>query len=664
MSFLRFRLILYVIPLAMLAYASLIVLNSIDSLRTQVAGSYSLSSSYSEGQRLEMELLRFKQTLASYIFSKGKHHDDVLMDFDIFWNRTHVLSGGKAYAEIRSVYEKTKLLEATRSQLKAIDALLTDLKPRDVATYTKILKLTETFSFPMVEATNTMVQNRMLRSIELRKRLDAMVGQLDSISTKFMVAVAVVMLLFMLEAWNARKAERQVRVREEHVRFLAETDTLTKLGNRAYLNKKLADIIHEIEGSDEVFHLMLLDLDGFKDVNDSFGHPVGDALLCAVAGRLRGRVRQGDVIARLGGDEFAVIIRGNQSEVLGIGQRIIDGLNESFSIEGRSIHISTSIGLTSSDDDELDAAILMRNADLALYEAKAAGRNTMRTFEANMIADILYRKGLEVDLRQALASQDDQITVYYQPQVDLRYGDIIGVEALARWKHPEHGFVPPPDFIKIAEQAGIIHELSNWVMRMAARDIAQMRSCGFDIHLSVNLSPVQLISGALPLEIDSILSETGLQADNLTLEITESMMMHDRDCAMEVLTRLNTRGIALSVDDFGTGYSNLGYLKSFPLQFLKIDRSFVTQLESSSDDRMIVHGIINLARGLGLKVVAEGIETPGQADYLCELGCDEGQGYRYGRPVSVLKLISELDKKGRRVGQQPTYITYDDVCAA
>jgi diguanylate cyclase (GGDEF)-like protein len=385
--------------------------------------------------------------------------------------------------------------------------------------------------------------------------------------------------------------------------------------------------------------LHYLDLDQFKAVNDTLGHPIGDGLLQAVADRLRDGVHQPDTVARLGGDEFAILQTTIASplEATGLAGRLIELIEAPFDIAGHQIVIGTSIGIAFAPQDGLDADQLLKCADLALYRAKVDGRGVYRLFQAEMDAAMQARRVLELDLRLAL--QAGQLELFYQPLIDVRARRITGCEALLRWRHPTQGLVPPDRFIPLAEDTGMIVPIGEWVLRQACADAADWPD---GQKVAVNLSVVQFRSRNLVDAVITALRESGLPAGRLELEITETVMLQDTDATLATLHQLRALGIHIAMDDFGTGYSSLSYLRRFPFDRIKIDQSFVRELDTKGDCGAIVRAVIALGRDLGMAITAEGVETRQQLETLERAGCSEIQGHLFSRPVPASALIELL----------------------
>ena len=432
---------------------------------------------------------------------------------------------------------------------------------------------------------------------------------------------------------------------ESHLHYLAHHDALTDLPNRAFLHDRMRREIARTRRGDAQFALHLIDLDRFKGVNDALGHHVGDRLLKAVAERLGGEVREMDTVARLGGDEFAIL----QPEVAGpdvaikLAERVIETVTRPFILDGQEITTTASIGITIHPTDGDDVDELLKNADLAMYQAKAEGRNTHRLFAADMNAVAREAIGLESDLRRALERQ--QFILYYQPQIELKTGRIIGAEALLRWQRPGAGLVKPAEFLPLAEENGLIVPINEWVLREACVHAKSWTRSGLSrLRIAVNLSPVQFRKQDIRRLVVEVLNETCLEPSRLELELTESILMQNAEAAANKLRELQDLGVTFSIDDFGTGYSSLAYVKNFPVDRLKIDQCFIRNLHVDPSDAAIVRAIIGLAHSLDIEVVAEGVETADQNEFLTIEGCDEAQGYYYGKPIPAADFVKLLQQ--------------------
>ncbi len=426
-------------------------------------------------------------------------------------------------------------------------------------------------------------------------------------------------------------AFRRIRERwetEDRIRFLALHDPLTGLPNRVQMQNRLQQALARVKRKQSLLAVMCLDLDRFKDVNDTLGHQAGDALLKDAAERLRDCVRETDIVARLGGDEFTVIAEDLDSvnDAIPIARRICEALATPFKLKGHTLVTSGSLGITFAPAEGSTPDVLLNNADLALYRAKHEGRNTYRFFEAEMDRAVQERRRLAKDLGRAL--RDGDVQVAYQPQYDLRTNQLTGYEALARWTHPEDGEIPPAEFIPIAEESGLIGRLGEQVLMTACRYALCWPD---DVTLSVNISPAQFRAQDMTALVARVLHETRLPAHRLHLEITENLLLNNTAETIEILKALTALGVSLALDDFGTGCSSLAYLARFPVRKIKIDRSFVAKMESDTEMRAIVSTIVGLGRSLDVTITAEGVETEHQAAYLRRLGCTEVQGYLFGR---------------------------------
>jgi len=430
---------------------------------------------------------------------------------------------------------------------------------------------------------------------------------------------------------------------EARIAYMAHHDALTDLPNRALLCERIEHAFARAHRFGEVFTILYMDLDRFKSVNDTLGHPVGDGLLKAVADRLRGCTRDTDLVARMGGDEFAILQIGAESasDADQLAERIREVVSAPYQVDGHSVIIGTSIGIAIAPDSGVSADQLLKNADLALYRAKADGRGTHRFFEAGMDEELQTRRLIELDLRKALTA--GEFEVFYQPLVRLSDGAITGYEALLRWHHPERGFIPPSEFVPIAEEIGLIVPLGEWVLRQACGQAANWDSA---IKIAVNLSPIQLRSRDLVQVVMLTLASSGLAATRLELEITESVFLQDNELTLSILHDLRGFGVRIAMDDFGTGYSSLSYLRSFPFDKIKLDRSFVRDLGVRPDSIAIVQSIAALGANLGMTTIAEGIETEEQMERLREAGFVEGQGYLFGRPQPVRQLVTQSARNG------------------
>lgn len=427
---------------------------------------------------------------------------------------------------------------------------------------------------------------------------------------------------------------------------LALHDALTGLPNRLLFRERLDMALRGTLRKTSRIAVLFLDLDNFKEVNDTLGHGTGDLLLQELAKRLDQCIRTTETVARLGGDEFAIIQVGvNQPVEAGaLSRRIIESVKAPFQIEGQEIHIGVSIGVAIPEPGDSPEKVL-KNADIALYQSKQAGRGTVRFFEAKMDTELQFRKAMESDLRQAMLK--NQFELHFQPVVNLENGEIVAAEALVRWRHPVRGLVPPNEFIPLTEETGLIIALGEWVLRAACRQALKWP----EIRMAVNLSPIQFRNKELATTIGQILQETGLEPSMLELEITESVLINDASAALAILTSLKSIGVRIAMDDFGTGYSSLGYLNSFPFDKIKIDRSFISKLSDKDKSFAIVRSVVGLGNSLKMITTAEGVETIEQANFLQAEGCDQVQGYYFGRPMPSLEFDRLLEDSGVRQGK-------------
>ena len=432
-----------------------------------------------------------------------------------------------------------------------------------------------------------------------------------------------------LEASNAQITE------------LAFHDSLTRLPNRALANEHLARLLSQARHDQRLVAVLFLDLDNFKTINDSLGHGVGDELLCQVATRLKTNLRGADIAARLSGDEFLLLL-GQIEDAQAIttaATRVLEQLAPPFTLQGMPVHVSCSLGVSVYPRDGGEAQTLLKHADLAMYQAKAAGRNTFRFFDESMNANMLEHLHLATGLRHALA--EGELQLHYQPQLDLRSGRVIGAEALLRWQHPELGWIPPAKFIPVAESSGMIHELGNWVLNRACQDARAFRAQGLaDLRIAVNVSPLQFRRGNIDHEVAMALARADLPASAIELEITESVLVDDNERLGKTLQCLHDMGVRIAIDDFGTGYSNLGYLQRYAVHRLKIDPSFTRSLCASAEAAGIVQAIIEMAHCLHLELVAEGGENEATLAKLLASGCEYGQGFHWSPAIPADQFIA------------------------
>ncbi len=437
----------------------------------------------------------------------------------------------------------------------------------------------------------------------------------------------------------------KIKHSQEQLDFIAHHDPLTNLPNRLLFNDRLDHALQRAERENKQIALLFLDLDRFKNINDSLGHPVGDAVLLNVAERLTNLVRKEDTVARLGGDEFILLVESvtDAQDVAQLAQKIIQTFNRPFHIKGHELHITVSAGISLYPRDGEDNATLIRNADAAMYRAKDEGRNDYQFYTTELTTAVFERLTLETALRHALTR--NQLVLYYQPQYQLESGELVGVEALIRWQHPDMGLVGPSKFIPLAEESGQIASIGEWVLQQACQQMQAWIEAGIELkHIAVNVSGLQFQRDNFETIIDQALKQSGLDPVLLELEITEGYIMQNTKQAITVLDKIKKLGVTIAIDDFGTGYSSLSYLKRLPVDKLKIDKSFVRDIPQDSNDEAIARAIVALAHNLQLSVIAEGIETEGQRDFLKSLNCNEGQGFLFGYPLPADAFIKTFDQ--------------------
>ncbi len=459
-----------------------------------------------------------------------------------------------------------------------------------------------------------------------------------------------------LEQNRALQIEMRNRIQiEELAKHQSLHDTLTGLPNRILLNDRLQQAIYTAERNERCVGVLLVNLDRFEEINNTLGHCNGDEILQQVAKRLSNSLRRGDtvaridehydseMVARLDGDEFALILPmlSSSEETIVVAQRVLSVFNEPFPLGDLKLDVSARVSIVNYPEHGVSTETLLQHADVAMYAAKRK-RESYLVYNAEMDQFCTTRLTLMSELRSAISN--NELELYFQPKIDLARGTIIGFEALVRWMHKDRGFIPPDEFIPMAEETGVIGQLSTWVIRTACKQCADFTNNGYPLSISINLSVSDLLNTDLSEMVSSTLREHGVPAERIMLEVTESAMMHDPDQALRVISDINRMGIDFSIDDFGTGYSSLAYLKKLPVSEVKIDRSFVRDMEKDSDDAIIVNSTIDLAHNLGLKVVAEGIENEAILDLLNQQGCDIGQGYHMARPLSVQQAYAWLEE--------------------
>jgi diguanylate cyclase (GGDEF)-like protein len=416
------------------------------------------------------------------------------------------------------------------------------------------------------------------------------------------------------------------------------------LPNRLLFHDRLHHALQRAARENEQLALLFIDLDRFKNVNDTLGHHIGDELLQQVATALQDKLREGDTLARLGGDEFIVLLENvdGQYGASLVAEKLVGMFEQPFMVAGHELFVTCSVGISLFPEDAVDLNMLIRNADVAMYQAKARGRNGYSFYAPSMTGEGVERLRLETFLRRSI--EKDEIFLNYQPQVEIDTGRLVGVEALVRWNHPELGLIPPIRFIPLAEDTGFINQLGKWVLEEACRQMIRWQEAGLVVpKMAVNLSAKQFERGSIVNMVADILRETGLEPGRLQLEVTESVIMNTGD-AMVFINDLHSIGVGLAIDDFGTGYSSLAYLKQLPVQTLKIDRSFIKDISTDVNDEAIAIAIIQLGKSMNLSVIAEGVETEEQAAFLLRHGCHLAQGYFYSKPLAAADMLGRWHK--------------------
>ncbi|MBL7004252.1 MAG: EAL domain-containing protein [Gammaproteobacteria bacterium] len=429
----------------------------------------------------------------------------------------------------------------------------------------------------------------------------------------------------------------EIKKTEEELYHLAHHDALTGLPNRLLLNEYLNQAIKRAKRKKTLIAVIFVDLDNFKNINDSFGHAAGDKLLKDVSSRLLNHVRDGDSVTRISGDEFIVVMEDidREGDATNAAKKLISEFVKEFQIDSKTVSVTASLGISLYPQDGTDSVELLRNADSAMYLAKEDGRNTYQYYTKEMTANAFERVLLETSLRQAI--DKNEFFLNYQPQIDFTNKNIIGAEALLRWSHPTLGIVSPAKFIPLAETSGLIIEIGDWVLRTACKQAKSWLDSGIQFgRIAVNIAGLQIKRGNLVSKVCQILDETGLPAKHLELEVTEGFIMKEAESAIKQLEEIRKLGILLAIDDFGTGYSSLSYLKKLPIHKLKIDQSFVRDIPFDNDDMAISKAVIALGTSLGLTIIAEGVETQQQAEFLSSVGCHQAQGYLYSRPLDTI----------------------------
>lgn len=544
---------------------------------------------------------------------------------------------------------------------KLTDSIKIAGEPVLTVTYgTAISKDNEELSIVLEKGFNTIKENKVYEQI-YRKWFGEDVGSIKTIYTKYrnsiiIIVTFIIVIIFILYIYN-KKLQREVKRRTQELELankeliehqkeiynLAYFDSITSLPNRVYFIKALNSIFENIQEQEGIFGVLLLDIDRFKHINDTLGHNVGDYILRLLGTRIRKILREEDIIARTGGDEYYILINNVESvcDIVEISKLILEDFKKPYHIRDYELYLTTSIGISTYPEDGLDSNSIMKNADLALYKAKELGGNSYYVYGDEIKSKGLEKMMLVSQLRQGI--KNNELVLHYQPQIDILTGEISGLEALVRWQHPELGLLYPDKFIPLAEETGLIVQIGEWVLKEACKQVKYWTDLDQNIMMSVNISARQFQRRDFIKEIIDILNEVGLSSKNLTLEITETIAISDIEHTLKILDRLNALGIAVAIDDFGTGYSSLNYLNQMSVNELKIDKSFIWDIEKNNKNKMISNTIIILAKQLGLKVTAEGVENEEQLNILKEMKCDIAQGYHFSKPVpkeSINEMLS------------------------
>jgi diguanylate cyclase (GGDEF)-like protein len=589
------------------------------------------------------EYLRLQNKLSGFVLDPERiSRDDLRLRLDLMLGRLELLKNGKLGAFIGEHPDSRDLVAQLNKILFDLDKNLENLQPADVA---PLIRSMSALDGPLT----TLASSSVAYDVDLIDAAQSEVRRLHIIYTALAGGLIVcgVALIFLLNRHNnlLDRAQKDMRgltddlraatleLQANNIRLAHDAyhDALTELPNRALFRRELNERLGSASGETAV--ILLLDLDGFKDINDTLGHDVGDALLQSVALRLSALHDDDDMVCRLGGDEFAVISSGeNEDEALDLATQLISQISQTYNLGELEIKIGTCVGIAVSCGD-MNADELFKRADLALYEAKALGPGRASVFQVHMQRQLTEKRSFEADLQMAL--QNNEMEVYYQPQVLTPNREICGFEALLRWTHPVRGSVPPSAFIPVAERTGLIHSLGKWAMETACLEATTWSG---DFKVAINLSPVQFHSTNLIHNVVSALDKSGLDPSRLELEITESVLLAKSDQTLDTLRKLKAVGIKIAMDDFGTGYSSLGNLRGVPFDKIKIDQSFLRDVTTDTDALAIVEFVVGMARSLRMTTIAEGIETEEQYQCLSRLGCDQMQGYLIGRPIPAEKL--------------------------
>ncbi|WP_244656544.1 putative bifunctional diguanylate cyclase/phosphodiesterase [Rhizobium sp. CFBP 13644] len=589
------------------------------------------------------EYLRLQNNLYGFLANPQRvTRDDLRLRMDLMLGRLELLKQGNLGAFIGDRPESHELVKRLTTVLSDLDSRIDTLEPSDVE---PILETMSVLDGPLT----TLASSSVAYDVEVVDNAHSEVRELHTIFTALAAGLILcgVALILLLNRHNnllhrahketrgltdeLRSATLELQANNARLEHDAYHDALTELPNRSLFRKELNERLTSVDAGTSI--ILLLDLDGFKDINDTLGHDVGDALLQAVATRLSSMREDADIVCRLGGDEFAFITSARDEEdALSFAEKVILQISKPYNLGELEIKIGTCVGIAVSSD-VTTADELFKRADLALYESKRLGPGRISVFQPHMQQQLAEKRSFEADLQTAL--QNNEMEVYYQPQMFTKTREICGFEALLRWTHPVRGKVPPSEFIPVAERTGLIHSLGKWAMDVACQEAKTWKG---NLKIAINLSPIQFHSTSLVQNVVDALDKSGLDASRLELEITESVLLNKSDDTIETLEKLKNVGIKIAMDDFGTGYSSLGNLRGVPFDKIKIDQAFLRDVATDTDALAIVEFVVGMAKSLRMTTIAEGIETEEQFECMTRLGCDQMQGYLIGRPAPAEKL--------------------------
>lgn len=567
--------------------------------------------------------------------SKG----DVTLSFDILWSRVNTLGFAADYYVVQHIANSREFFAALQTALAKADPHVAALQRGGAAELSVIDRELAGLRAPVSAFTQAAAEQKLAKTIAAAEKQRIATVQIREMQMLFLGFGFLMVFMLAAEVMRVQRLNRSIKGREAEIIEIGLADSLTGLRNRRFLVQHLDAALSGQRAGD--LTLLLLDLDGFKAVNDTYGHLIGDELLKTVATRLAAITPQGAIAARLGGDEFALAVTDGRTSAVQLAAKIIEELEKSFSIGGREIFISASVGLADgAENAAANSNSILGDADIALYEAKGAGRGCLRYYDIEQRKKQTFRHDIEESLGQAI--DNGEVSVHFHPQFDLAARQVIGVEALARWQHPVYGDISPEVFVKAAEKTGLIRKLDFFVLETACREVRVLARAGFDLRLSLNVSPIEAGRRGYAHELLQALERLKFPRRRLTLELTENAVMEDFKTVERNLNVLVEAGIEFAIDDFGAGYSNLSYLARFPFNYLKVDRRLAENITSSAKDRIVLNGIVTLARGLELRVIMEGIETAEQLAFAERIGVPEAQGYLFAEPLSGERLIPFL----------------------